>query len=73
MSEPLVDAAAVAEHLGVPLSWVRESTRSGAIPHLRLGRYVRYRLADVDAWLETCSRRGRSIELRRDNPRREAA
>lgn len=52
MNEPLVTAEAVAEHLGVPVSWVRESTRSGAIPHVQLGRYRRYRLTDVDTWLE---------------------
>jgi excisionase family DNA binding protein len=73
MTEPLVDAQAVAEHLGVPVSWVRESTRSGAIPHLQLGRYKRYRLGDVDAWLETCSRSGRAIALRRRDPLDEAA
>ena len=29
----------VAEPLSVPTSWVRESTRSGAIPHVELGRH----------------------------------
>ena len=53
MSDRLVDAQAVANRLGVPVSWVREQTRSGAIPHLRLGRYVRFDLEDVDEWLQT--------------------
>ena len=53
MSDRLVDAQAVADRLDVPVSWVREQTRSGAIPHLRLGRYVRFDLEDVDEWLET--------------------
>jgi excisionase family DNA binding protein len=47
----LVDAAAVAEHLGVPKSWVREQTRNGTIPFVELGRYRRYRLEDIDAWV----------------------
>ena len=32
MSERLLDAHEVADWLGVPVSWVRESTRSGALP-----------------------------------------
>jgi excisionase family DNA binding protein len=53
VTERLLDAKAVAELLGVPTGWVREHTRSGAIPHVPLGRYVRYDRGDVLAWLET--------------------
>lgn len=66
VSDRLLDATEVAEILHVPVSWVRESTRSGAIPHVQLGRYKRYREADVAKWLEECSRPGRPIALRRD-------
>ena len=66
MSDGLLTAAEVAEWLAVPVSWVRESTRSGAIPHVQLGRYRRYREAEVAAWLEECSRPGRAIVLRRN-------
>ncbi len=65
MNEPLMTAAEVAELLSVPVSWVRESTRSGAIPHIQLGRYRRHRQADVLAWLELCSKPGRPVALRR--------
>jgi excisionase family DNA binding protein len=51
-ADRLLDAAQVAELLNEPTSWVREHTRSGAIPHVPLGRYVRYVEADVLAWLE---------------------
>ena len=64
MSERLLNAKAIAELLGVPESWVRESARSGAIPHIRLGRYVRFDLADVEEWLQQCKRPGRPITLR---------
>ena len=64
MSDRLLDAAAVAERLGVPETWVRESARSGAMPHVRLGRYVRFDVADVKAWLESCKQPGRSIRPR---------
>jgi excisionase family DNA binding protein len=47
----LVDAHAAAAHLGVPVSWVREQTRSGAIPYVPLGRYRRYSLEALDEWV----------------------
>ena len=60
-------AREVADRLGVPRSWVLESARSGAMPCVRLGRYVRFDLADVEAWLESCKQPGRRIRLRSDN------
>lgn len=52
----LVDAPAVAEHLGVPTSWVREQTRQGRVPHVPLGRYVRYDLDAIDTWWSSLAR-----------------
>jgi len=49
---PLLTADQVAELLAVPVSWVREQTRAGRIPHLRLGRYCRYQLPALQAWLD---------------------
>ena len=51
MSERLLTAQEVAEQLAVPLSWVREATRDGRLPHLKLGRYRRYQAAAIQAWL----------------------
>lgn len=50
-TDPLLTASDVAELLAVPESWVREHTRSGRIPHVQLGRYVRYRQAAVVDWV----------------------
>jgi excisionase family DNA binding protein len=66
VSDRLLTADEVAELLNVPVSWVRESTRSGAMPCVELGRYKRYRRSDVEAWLELCSQPGRSIALRKE-------
>jgi excisionase family DNA binding protein len=65
MSGKLLDAGQVAELLNVPKSWVLESARSGAIPCVRLGRYVRFSESDVLSWLEQCKQPGRPIALRR--------
>jgi excisionase family DNA binding protein len=45
----------VSELLHVPVSWVYERTRqrsNGRIPGFRLGKYWRFREADVLAWLD---------------------
>jgi excisionase family DNA binding protein len=52
IDDRLLTASDVAELLAVPERWVREHTRDGLIPHLRLGRYVRYRQEAVFRWLD---------------------
>lgn len=49
---PLLIAAEVAELLRVTQAWVYAETRAGRLPHVRLGRYVRYRRGAITAWLE---------------------
>jgi excisionase family DNA binding protein len=65
MTGHLVDANEVAELLGVPVGWVREHTRSGAMPCIVLGRYRRYDVDDVRSWLDSCKQPGRPIAFRR--------
>jgi excisionase family DNA binding protein len=47
----LLTAEDVAERLGVSMQWVWAQTRAGNIPHVKLGRYRRYRPETIDAWL----------------------
>lgn len=47
---PLLDADGAAELLNVPASWVLAQARKDAIPHVRLGRYVRFDADDLRAW-----------------------
>ncbi|MBN8609631.1 MAG: helix-turn-helix domain-containing protein [Deltaproteobacteria bacterium] len=52
-NEPLVNAAAIAEMIGVPLGTIHQLVHKRRIPHIRLGRrFVRFSRADVRAWLE---------------------
>ena len=46
--EKLLTARELAERLGVPESWVRTEERAGRIPSVRLGKYVRFKLSDVE-------------------------
>ncbi len=47
----LLTAEEVAERLGVKTQWVWAQARAGRIPHVRLGRYRRFRESAVEAWL----------------------
>jgi excisionase family DNA binding protein len=47
----LLTADEVAERLGVTKDWVWAQARAGRIPHVRLGRYRRFREEAIDAWL----------------------
>lgn len=56
MIEEIVDAKELANRLCVPVTWVYEQVRSRAqdpMPHLRLGRYVRFQpnSPEFQAWL----------------------
>lgn len=45
-------AEQIAELLNVPAKWPLEQARAGQMPHVRLGRYVRFDEEDVLAWVE---------------------
>jgi excisionase family DNA binding protein len=59
----LVDAAAAAALLGVPRSWVLAQARAQRIPHVRLGRYVRFEPDELRVWWEG-RRRGPGLRKR---------
>ena len=50
-----------AELLGVPKSWVMAEARRDAIPHIRLGKYVRFDQGELEEWWQQRARgpRGR--------------
>jgi excisionase family DNA binding protein len=54
-SEALLTAHEVAELLNVPVSWVYERTRrrgAARLPHLKLGKYLRFEEQAVREFLE---------------------
>lgn len=46
----LLTAEQAGDLLNVPKSWVLHQARADRIPHLRLGRYVRFEAAALEAW-----------------------
>lgn len=53
---PLATAEQVAEYLGVPMGTIYQWRHRNTGPKAsKVGRHIRYRWEDVDAWLETQS------------------
>ena len=55
-ADKLLTAEEVADLMRVTRAWVYAETRRNAIPHLRLGRYVRYRRSAIEAWMQAVER-----------------
>ena len=51
LEEPLLDVERAAELLNVRVSWIREATRTGYLPCLKVGKHVRYTRSMLEAWL----------------------
>lgn len=64
-STALVDAQEAGRLLAVPASWVLAEARADRIPHVRLGRYVRFSAAELEEWWRGRTR-GPSRARRRD-------
>ena len=54
MTEPLLNVAEAAALLGVPRSWVyaRIETPKCDVPFYRVGRYIKFKASELDAYLE---------------------
>ena len=51
LHEPLLDVEAAASLLNVKVSWIREATRSGLLPCIKVGRQVRWTRPMLEQWL----------------------
>jgi len=52
--ERLLSPEELANHLGVYRSWIYRQTRrteEKAIPRVKVGKYLRFKLSDVEEWL----------------------
>lgn len=41
----------VARHLDVSVSWVNHAVATGSFPVRRVGRSIRFRISEIDAWV----------------------
>lgn len=65
MTGQLLTADQAAELLRVPKTWVLAEARADRIPHVRLGRYVRFEPAQLEQWWHA-RRRGPQVDSRRE-------
>jgi excisionase family DNA binding protein len=69
----LLTADEIAERLFMKTEWVCAQARAGGIPHVRLGRYRRFRESAVEAWLRDLETGGTTTRSARAQPRCAAA
>ena len=48
-TEQLLDADQAAVQMNVSARWLEDSARSGIIPHVKLGKFTRFRLSEIAA------------------------
>lgn len=53
MEKELLSQADLLEYLQIGRTTLFKLLKNNEIPHIRLGRKILYRKADIDAWLET--------------------
>jgi excisionase family DNA binding protein len=53
VSDRLLTTEEVANYLAKPRSWIDGNAERLKIPRIRMGNHYRYRLSDVDAWLDS--------------------
>jgi excisionase family DNA binding protein len=54
MSRTLLDVDQAAEHLTVTPRFVRTLVAERRVPFLKVGKFVRFDVDDLDAWLDRC-------------------
>jgi len=53
MDEPLVDVKELTKRYGQPPSWWYVQALTGIVPSYKLGKYVKFRVSEVEAWIQT--------------------
>jgi excisionase family DNA binding protein len=51
LAEPLLDARDAASLLTVRPRWIYDAARSGALPHIKIGRHLRFLRSDLERWV----------------------
>ncbi len=51
--EALIGIEAAARFLDVKVSWLYEQVRLGRVPSYRVGKFRRFRISELEAWLRT--------------------
>jgi excisionase family DNA binding protein len=52
LTEPLLQPSEAAALLSVRPSWIYEAVRAGRLPHIRIGRHIRFSRSDLERWVD---------------------
>jgi len=50
-AEPFVDLEAASAFLGVKDTWMYEAVRLGRVPSYKVGKFRRFRISELEAWM----------------------
>lgn len=50
----LLDIDGAAEHLAVSSRFMRTLVAERRVPYLKVGKFIRFDVRDLDKWLDTC-------------------
>lgn len=50
--EPMVDVKKLEEIYGNPRTWWYQAAESGRVPSYRIGKYRKFRLSEIETWME---------------------
>jgi excisionase family DNA binding protein len=53
---PWLTIQEAADLLRVPVSWLYERTRTNSVPHVKLGKYLRFNSDELAAWIDALRR-----------------
>jgi len=57
--EKLLNPHEIADVLGVQPSTIYQWTHQGYIPHVKIGKFIRFKSTDIEKWVEKKSKEGR--------------
>ena len=52
MEDRMVGVKELAERFGPPESWWYQAAETGRVPSYKIGKYVRFKLAEVARWID---------------------
>ena len=61
MNQNLIGIKEMATRLDVPVSWLYSRTRTNEIPHLKIGKYIKFDAEKVMRWILEQNEIGREV------------
>jgi excisionase family DNA binding protein len=58
--EPYIDIRELEKITKLPRSWLYAQTSRGYLPHYKCGKYLRFKISEIETWLERHRREGRN-------------